>query len=417
MPSVSTRRSYNASFKLKVIAFAKESNNCAAARQYSVTEKMVRDWRKKEEILKTIPRSKCALRSGTAHWPALEKQVSNMVREHRQSGYIVTRNKIRIYALKWAKSNPDCCKDFKATVSWCSRFMARHDLVIRQKTKISQKLPADLESKLMKFHQYIIQRRKEHDYPLAQIGNMDETPMNFDMVSNSTVDVKGTKTILIKTTGHEKSSFTVVLACIANGEKLRPMVIFKRKTLPKLKFPSGVFVHVHEKGWMDEEGVKLWIQHVWNMRPGGLTKKRSLLVWDMFRSHLTEKTKRRLQASNTDTAVIPGGLTSVLQPLDVSLNKPFQDKLRQQWSEWMVGGKKSYTKGGNMRAPSLDVLCNFIIKAWSEIKVETVIKSFKKCGISNAMDGTEDDCLWNEGEEAAEAEVDDAALSDTEFDP
>ena len=107
----------------------------------------------------------------------------------------------------------------------------------------------------------------------------------------------------------------------------------------------------------------------------------------------------------------------MLQPLDVSLNKPFKDKLRQQWSEWMVGGKKSYTKGGNMRAPSLDVLCNFIIKAWSEIKVETVIKSFKKCGISNAMDGTEDDCLWNEGEEAAEAEVDDAALSDTEFDP
>ena len=34
-------------------------------------------------------------------------------------------------------------------------------------------------------------------------------------------------------------------------------------------------------------------------------------------------------------------------------------------------------------------------KEWEKVKVETVIKSFKKCGISNAMDRTEDDLLWD----------------------
>jgi hypothetical protein len=34
------------------------------------------------------------------------------------------------------------------------------------------------------------------------------------------------------------------------------------------------------------------------------------------------------------------------------------------------------------------------------VKVETVIKSFKECGISNAMDGTEDDWFWDTDEEA-----------------
>lgn len=99
------RKKYDANFKLKVINFAKENNNCAAARQYGVTEKMVRDWKSNEKALKSMPRGKCALRRGTPHWPELEKHVADMVAQHRQNGYVVTRNTIRLFALQWAKSN------------------------------------------------------------------------------------------------------------------------------------------------------------------------------------------------------------------------------------------------------------------------------------------------------------------------
>ncbi|KAG7172213.1 Pogo transposable element-like 49 [Homarus americanus] len=76
-----------------------------------------------------------------------------------------------------------------------------------------------------------------------------------------------------------------------DGTKLKPMIIFKGKTMPKVKFPAGMYVHVQENGWMDEEGVRLWLEHIWSRRPGGLRKERSLLVRDMFRSHLTEPVK------------------------------------------------------------------------------------------------------------------------------
>ena len=65
------------------------------------------------------------------------------------------------------------------------------------------------------------------------------------------MDVNGAKTITIKTSGNEKTHYTIVLACCADGTKLPPYLIFKRKTLPKDVIPHGIYVHVHSKGWMD----------------------------------------------------------------------------------------------------------------------------------------------------------------------
>ena len=75
----SQRKSYEAAFKLKVIEFSKENTIHATARKFDITTKMVRDWKKKEDVFKKIPRKKRAMRSGTAHWPILEENVSNMI--------------------------------------------------------------------------------------------------------------------------------------------------------------------------------------------------------------------------------------------------------------------------------------------------------------------------------------------------
>jgi hypothetical protein len=46
-----------------------------------------------------------------------------------------------------------------------------------------------------------------------------------------------------------------MLAATADGRKLPPFLILKRKTLPKLEsFPKDVIDRAQEKGWMTEEG-------------------------------------------------------------------------------------------------------------------------------------------------------------------
>lgn len=401
MPSRKNNK-YTTAFKLKVIEVAEKKNNCVAAREFCVSEKLVRDWRKISNKLQTMPKQKCANRGKPSKWPQLEKKVAEWVLENRQNGNCVTRGALRIHARKEAKK--DGISDFKASAGWCTRFMRRYDLVLRERTKIAQKLPADLDDKILQFHQFVIRNRQKEGYKLSCIGNMDETPITLDMPANRTVNQKGEKTVLIRTTGHEKSRITLVLSCMADCTKLKPMVIFKRKTLPKEKFPKGIVIHVHPQGWMDEGGCRKWIKEVWNLRPGGLRKEKSLLVWDQFRAHLVKNVVDNLRSQNTDIAVIPGGLTSVLQPLDVSINKPFKDMMRIKWNNWMCDGEKTYTKGGSMRAPSLPLICAWIVDSWNEIKADTIVKSFKKCGISNALDGTEDDYLWDNMDEE---EVDD----------
>lgn len=155
---------------------------------------------------------------------------------------------------------------------------------------------------------------------------MDETPLWFDLPINTTINQKGAKTVSIRTTGHERSSFTVILACMADGTKLPAVCIFKLKNIPKEKFPRGIYIRVNEKGWVNEQEMLWWIENVWTSR-NRFGNPRSMLVYDSFRGHTVNSVKNRLIEKNTNIAVIPGGCTSKLQPLDVAINKSFKSKV------------------------------------------------------------------------------------------
>jgi len=124
--------------------------------------------------------------------------------------------------------------DFAGTTSWYERFMRRNGLCMHTETIIAQKLPHEYERKIIEFHKYAINMRKKLCFEIGQLGNMDEVSLTFDVPSNKTVDVKGTKTIMIKTSGNKKMHYTVVHACCADGIKLPPLLIFKEKRCLKM---------------------------------------------------------------------------------------------------------------------------------------------------------------------------------------
>ncbi|GFY31570.1 HTH CENPB-type domain-containing protein [Trichonephila clavipes] len=108
--------------------------------------------------------------------------------------------------------------------------MKRNNLVIRSRSTVGQKLPDDWGKKSDDFLTFCKQIIVENNFTEDLIFNMDEVPISFDIPPTRTVDVQGASSIPINTTGNERTSFTVVLCCAANGLKLPP-IIFKRKTL------------------------------------------------------------------------------------------------------------------------------------------------------------------------------------------
>ena len=54
--------------------------------------------------------------------------------------------------------------------------------------------------------------------------------------------------------------------------------------------------------------------------------------------------------------------------------------------------------------------------SWQRVKSATIVKSLKKCGISNALDGSEGDILYEESDASSENNrEDDSTGSDDDF--
>lgn len=270
--------------------------------------------------------------------------------------------------------------------------MKRNGFSLRRRTTICQKLPLDYEDKLVKFQQYVMELQRKSHYAPGQIGNVDETPVYIDMPRTCTVNEVGAREVRVRTTGYEKQRVTVMLCVTADGRKLPPYIILKRKNMPKNEtFFSDVVVRVQEKGWMTSDLMLDWIEVVWKQRPGASLGApegtKSMLVLDAFRGHLTPEVKEELGGCNCDLVVVPGGITPVLQPLDVSINKPFKENLRQEYEDWIRNPDRKKTPTGRLQKASTSTVAMWISDAWKRVRPEVIVNLLRNAASLTAWTG------------------------------
>ena len=121
-----SRRAFTASFKLSVCKVAEEEGNRAAGRKFDVSESNIRRWRAEKPTLNDMPKTKKALRGGTAKWPEMEEDLIAWVEDKRKAGHAISTTALRLKARVLADSRG--ISDFKASPSWAYRFMGRHGL-------------------------------------------------------------------------------------------------------------------------------------------------------------------------------------------------------------------------------------------------------------------------------------------------
>ena len=210
------------------------------------------------------------------------------------------------------------------------------------------------------------------------------------------------------------------------------MIILAGKTSRVIKglvAPEGFILAYQEKAWMTTELTLRWVKEIWLPYT---QRKEALLVLDHFSAHLAETVAEKLSDGNTFSAVIPGGCTSVLQPLDVALNKPFKSHICNEWLKFMEqsvaaleqeqmesddpfsseseselddGQRQNITelllrrtKPMAVKPASKQTLVNWVETAWNKLKEkpDMVAKSFVVTGITPKVDGSESDLIRND---------------------
>ena len=203
------KRSYDAAFKLKVVAHAEKTSKNNASKTFQVDRRRVVEWCQQKEQLGGIGRSAKRL-CGAGRKPlsrSIEDQLVEYIRNKRSDKLRVTRKMLKLEAIRLHRADGN--EEFKGSEGWLYRFMQRNKISLRRKTTVSQRLPCDLVPKIASYIMTVRQKRWNYNYDLPFIGAMDETALWLDMPAATTLDFRGERSIPIKTSGHEKVTCTI----------------------------------------------------------------------------------------------------------------------------------------------------------------------------------------------------------------
>ena len=257
------KSSYSTEYNLETIKFTKESKSIySAAKKFHVDHKRIREWQSTKAKLQAADNKRKCLDGGVRKPFAvgLEDELLEWIHERRSTGLQVSRAMIphKAQAIHEQK-----CKAWQVSPSfilsngWVQKCMARNRLSERCRTTELQKDQDRLIDKLIAYILQVQRQQNRHSYSHSDIIAMDQTAVWQYMLSSTTVDNVGEKSIRLKTTGHERSKVSVCLTAKADGIKLKPFIVFlgaKRETKQlNEEYKNRCYVASSVNGWMNED--------------------------------------------------------------------------------------------------------------------------------------------------------------------
>jgi hypothetical protein len=188
---------------------------------------------------------------------------------------------------------------------------------------------------------------------------MDETPIWFDMPRNTTLAKTGTKNVDSNHSGYSKQKISVVLSVTASDQVLKTLVICMgiKKAPKKIHERESILVEGTLSGTMDAE---LMVEYAKKCIIPYTQNRPALLLLDRLRAHMTSEVVDFFYQNGVKCIFLPPSSISYLQPLDVSLNKPFKDVVRKKYDIWNDKNDHAVTKKNNRQRASYDEALSWI---------------------------------------------------------
>ena len=379
----SSRRNFSISFKREVVKYINEDHTAYQAVKFfenkykaRYTESNFRRWYENRQLINQQPTTRKRL-VGAGRKPILgelEDVLYDEVIELRLANVKVTRRFLRDRALHLASERQDVT--FDASNRWATSFMNRFQLSLRRTTNFTVLNETQIVSRAVSYMNFLRDIKSSADP--AKTLLMDETAVYMEDARTQTIDIKGRKHVVMKTTGFASMRITVAAAVRVNGQKAVPLVIHKGVT-GNIRACSGIVATNQSRGWVDSTLLIKWIDH---MFPAVDTSDGRTLVWDSCRAHISAAVKEHCVKRGIKMVVIPGGMTPYLQAGDIGIYKAFKDSISVLIDTWKNSNEVEYTKGGNPKPPKQDRINEWVRDAWRSIPQETIKKSVNAAGFA-----------------------------------
>ena len=325
----------------------------------------------------------------------LQEIVSNKISSGLPINKLGVKNEMKLLLQK--NTNPkykNIISKFKYSYGWVNGFTNRFNLVLRKPTTeinyskwnstfnngtihLGKPELETIHSFQSQFHTLL----QEFQYKDENILNLDETPTWFNAPINKTLAKVGAKHVPIKTlNSSNRKRITTILTASKDGTLLDPVIIAEGKSKDAITNP--------EKTAYIKQGIRIYKQknntntsailadYITNfLSPQFPFSESKLLIMDSFSGHLTPLVKSTLKQNNFHLLIIPGGFTKYLQPLDLTVNRSFKQKLKEQYVHALTRLDTSKSMV-NQSKLNFDILVDTIIKAKGEIEKNTIINGF-----------------------------------------
>ncbi len=341
----------------------------------------------------------------------LEKQLRLYLLKLREQGGIVTASVVRAAARGIVMSYcPTQLTELGGhSKPWAYHLLERMQFVKRKATTAKSKhKPQDFIKLKEAFLADVSSVVEIEDIPAELILNWDQTGIRLVPAASWTTDKVGSKRVEITRVG-EKRQITVVLCGSMIGDYLPLQVIYQGKTKrchPNYNFPLDWNVTQSPKHWSTERTMidyikEIIVPYVDSTRDllGFEPSQSALVIIDNFKGQVTDSVNSLLEQNNIHTCLLPPNTTDLLQPLDISVNKPVKDFLKKKFELWYADEVAKQLVGVtdiegvdiqpvNLCFAAIKVLIAKWLVKMSDYLSENpcfLVNGFKRAGINNSL--------------------------------
>ncbi|XP_047190885.1 uncharacterized protein pogzb isoform X2 [Scophthalmus maximus] len=318
--------------QLRITLFALCDGLCQASRVFSTEAQLIRTWLK--EAKRHLKQREL---EQNVHGDGGGRMVA-WVLSMREQQLPITESNLFHKASTLKKKG--CFSDsFRISYDWAVSFMLQHRLGVQSigtAATLTRTLPTSLETKVTSFREFTQKIIQVHKLSNSTVAAMDELCFFVDL---RLVQEKSRRSEALELIG-SLPLVTVYLTALADGTMLPSLVLGNRQLAEKV-LPEFILLKGSPENFPVEEALDLWTNKVWLQHVCGRTQPgKSMLVLDRHREHMSDQFLTSISGSGTLPAMIPGGCSFSLQPLEVCVKPVLQRFMLLRWEKFTAGNPK-----------------------------------------------------------------------------